>query len=191
METALRLEETWEHDGKAWLQRTPTDEGDRDLVSHQCRVWGFRTLGSTGGGRNMVTVETEAPALRRMLPATATPSSLDKHASPLLYVPPPHRSPSKTAARLPCGTRLAKRMCCPSGRRLPGGHAPRPNLSDAQAVTAGTRIEPARIRHTRPQALGFSAILRDHPGCPARSLNPVGQDQPRRRSLRDATLRVS
>ena len=94
METALRLEETWEHDGKAWLQRTPTDEGDRDLISHQCRVWGFRTLGSTGGGRNMVTVETEAPALRRMLPATATPSSLDKHASPLLYVPPPHRSPS-------------------------------------------------------------------------------------------------
>ena len=39
-------------------------------------------------------------------------------------------------------------------------------------MTAGTRIEPARIRHTRPQALGFSAILRDHPGCPPRSLDP-------------------
>lgn len=27
VETALRFKETWEHDGQAWLQRTPTAEG--------------------------------------------------------------------------------------------------------------------------------------------------------------------
>ena len=55
------------------------------LISNESRVREVRTLSSMNGERNVVKVETEAPALWRKPPETATPSTLDERAAPRLY----------------------------------------------------------------------------------------------------------
>jgi len=58
--------------------------GSDRIISNESRVREIRTLGSTSGERTGVKVQAEAPALWRTLLATATPSTLDKCASPRL-----------------------------------------------------------------------------------------------------------
>ena len=56
--------------------------GSERIVLNESRVREIRTLGSTSGEETRVKVQTEAPALWRTPSATATPSTLDKCASP-------------------------------------------------------------------------------------------------------------
>ena len=57
------------------------------MISSESGVREIRTLGLTSGEGPGVKVQTEDPALWRTLSATATPSTLDKRASPRLCHP--------------------------------------------------------------------------------------------------------